>query len=77
MKSKKKITYEQAVSFTKYRKEVLEAQFNENAKQFSWIMEHGGGMKNIHMLDIIRRLNFLYTDIAAHTDALRALNVEI
>lgn len=77
MKSKKKITLEQAVSFTTYRKESLEREFDEAAKNFTWMMQNGGGIKNIHMLDVIRKMNFLYTQIAAHYDALRSLNVDI
>jgi hypothetical protein len=74
---KKKVKLEQTVSFTKYRLERLEAQFKEVSERFIWQTQHGGGINNIHMLDSIRQLNFLYTNIAAHHDALRSLNVEI
>jgi hypothetical protein len=43
-------------------------KFNEEAKNFSWLMEHGGGMDNIHMLDTIRRLHMLYLECAAHEE---------
>ena len=77
MRSKKKVTYEQSVSFIKYRLEGLERQFKEMSDKFIWQTQQGGGIQNIHMLDTIRALNFLYTDIAAHRDALRSLKVEI
>lgn len=76
MKSKK-VKYEEAVSFTKYRLESLERQFKEASDKFVWQTQQGGGIKNIHMSETIRTLNFLYTDIAAHYDALRSLEVKI
>ncbi len=74
---RKKPTLNQRISFTKFRLECLEKEFEEASKNFIWQTQQGGGLKNIHMLDTIRRLNFLYTDIAAHRDALRSLEVDI
>lgn len=76
-RSKKKTSYDSALAFTKYRLGVLEKEFEEASKNFIWQTQQGGGIKNIHMLDTIRRLNFLYTDIAAHYDAIRSLEVNI
>jgi hypothetical protein len=77
MRSKKKTSYDSALSFTKYRLNNLEKEFEEASKNFIWQIQQGGGWKNIHMLDTIRKLNFLYTNIAAHHDALRSLEVKI
>jgi hypothetical protein len=74
---KKKVTYDEAVSFTKFRLDGLERQFKETSDRFIWQTQQGGGINNIHMLDTIRALQFLYLEIAAHRDALRSLKVEI
>lgn len=73
---KKKVTYDEALSFIKFRLDGLERQFKETSDRFIWQTQQGGGINNIHILDTIRALNFLYTEIAAHRDVLRSLKVE-
>lgn len=73
---KKKATYDEALSFVKFRLDSLERQFKETSDRFIWQIQQGGGINNIHMLDTIRALNFLYAEIAAHRDALRSMKVE-
>lgn len=77
IRKRKKIKLEQAVSFTTFRLETLQNQFKDASTRFVWQSQQGGGIHNIHMLDTIRELNSLYTQIAAHLDALRSLNVVI
>lgn len=73
----KRITYDESVSFLKYRLDNLKKDFEKKSEEFIWQTQHGGGINNIHMLYTIRDLNSLYTNIAAHVDALRSLKVEI
>jgi hypothetical protein len=75
--TEKKVTYDESVSFLKYRLDTLKKEFEEKSREFIWQTQHGGGIQNIHMLHTIRDLNFLYTDIAAHIDALRSLKVDL
>lgn len=49
----------------------LYEDFEKYAAQFTHIMKIGGGIKNLHMGDTIRNLQFVYLQIAAHIDAAR------
>lgn len=77
IKKTKAELYTDAVDFAKFRLDCLTRQFKTTSERFIWQTQQGGGISNIHMLDTIRELNVLYTDIAVHRDALRSLNVEI
>lgn len=77
MKKSKKVTYDEAVSHIQNRLESLERRFKETSDNFIWQTQQGGGINNIHMMDTINSLKFLYTDIAAHRDALRSLKVNL
>jgi hypothetical protein len=55
----------------------LQEDFHSEAAKFMHIMTNGGGLKNMHMEDTIRRLNVLYLQIAAHLDAARDINSQV
>jgi hypothetical protein len=74
---RRKPTLKQAISFTQFRKECLEKEFEECSKRLIWQLTQGGGLKNIHILNTIRELDSLYRDVAVHSDALRSLKVDI
>lgn len=76
-KLRRKPTLKQAISFTQFRKDCLEKEFEECSKRLIWQLTEGGGMKNIHILHTIRELDSLYRDIGSHNDALRSLKVII
>ncbi len=40
--------------------------FNQQADNFLWMMKDGGGIKNIHMLETLRELEWLYLKGAAY-----------
>ena len=50
----------------------LEASCVEESRRFCWMTETGAGVNNIHMGELLRSLQFLYTDIAAHRHALHS-----
>ena len=60
-------------SFVEVNLEMLEAEFEQQAKMFSSIMKQGGGINSIHMENVLRSLLILYTRIAAHREAIRYL----
>lgn len=66
-----------SVDWLEYKIKGLEADYNKLAKQFKWYVDNDVALTNIHVLDTLRGLTFLYTDIAAHKDALRSLKAEI
>ena len=55
----------------------LQEDFHNEAGKFLHIMANGGGLKNMHMSETIRRLNLLYLQIAAHLDAARDINGQV
>lgn len=77
MKSKKKATYDQALSLTKFRLDSLEKQFKEESAKFITMTNHGDGINNLFMLDTINSLRFIYAKIAAYRDVLRSLEGKI
>ena len=54
-----------------------EKEFNAKADEFVHIMKNGGGVYNIHMLDSIRDLQWLYNKLAAYTLAEKEIKVDI
>lgn len=48
--------------------EYYEKRFTEQAKHLVWILQQGGGCKNIHVLEAIRGLEYTYLTLAAYTD---------
>ena len=76
MKYKKKIPIDQSIRFLEYKIERLEHQYQEHAKNFAQMVSVGVALTAVGALDTIRSLNFLYTDIAAHRDALRTMKLE-
>jgi hypothetical protein len=71
-----KPSVEFSVSWLEYKIKSLETQYNELAGNYAYYVKIGVGLTNIHVLDTLRSLAFLYTDIAAHRDALRSLKAE-
>jgi hypothetical protein len=55
----------------------LQEDFQSEAAKFMHVMTNGGGLKNMHMGDTIRRLNYIYLQIAAHLDAARDINGQV
>lgn len=49
----------------------LVEDFQSEAAKFSHMMTAGGGIRNMGMLDTLRRLQFIYLQVAAHLDAAR------
>ena len=76
MKKKKKMKLEQAISFTQHKLDNLVEEYKEHAANFSWMVSQGTSLNNIHAQDTLRKLTFLYTDIAAHHDALKSMKTE-
>jgi hypothetical protein len=72
-----KPTLDYSVGFLEFKLQGLEMKYAEYAKNFAMYVDTGVGLTNIHVLDTLRSLTFLYTDIAAHRDALRSLKGEI
>lgn len=72
-----KPTLDYSVKFLEFKIQGLEMKYAEYAKNFAMYVEAGVGLTNIHVLDTLRSLTFLYTDIAAHRDALHSLKGEI
>ena len=72
-----KPTVEFSADWLEYKIRGLEEQYNKLAEQYAYFVKHGIALTNIHVLDTLRGLTFLYTDIAAHKDALRSLKTEI
>ncbi len=54
-----------------------EKEFNTKADEFTHLMQKGGGVYNIGMLDTIRDLQWLYNKLAAYTLAEREIKVDI
>jgi hypothetical protein len=57
------------IEFLERELELLKIDFDKNAELFIHLIKHGGGIYNIHMLDVIRNLQISYLKIAAHTQA--------
>ncbi len=72
-----KPTVDFSVGFLELRIQQLESQYNKLAEQYAHFVKEGVALSNIFVLDTLRGLQFLYTDIAAHKDALRSLKVDI
>lgn len=49
----------------------LQEDFNSEAARFAHMMANGGGISNPHCLDVLRNLNYLFLQTAAHLDAAR------
>ena len=65
-----------SVSWLKQQVERMEKEYDILARNYSSLVVDGYGLKNIHVLDMLRQLQFLYTTIAAHKAALLSLKVE-
>jgi hypothetical protein len=72
----KKPSLKQSISYTEYKLKQLESQYNDKANEFVIRVSQGVGLTAIDTHDLIRSLNFLYTDIAVHRDVLRSLKME-
>jgi len=66
-----------SVGWLKHQIEYLEGKYNEKARDYAYYVSQGVALTNIHVLDTLRTLTFLYTDIAAHRHALNSLKVEV
>ena len=66
-----------SVGWMKIKIEQLEREYKEVSENYVWMVQQGVGLTNIHVLDSLRRLTYLYTTIAAHHDAIRSLKVEV
>lgn len=64
-------------TFVEQRLDQLHGAFEKQAGQFRHLMEHGGGVNNVWMLDTLRSLQMLYLQISAHHDARRSLRIEL
>ena len=53
---------------------ILNENFQSEAAKFAHIMTHGGGILNMGMADTLRKLNYLYMQVAAHVDAARDID---
>lgn len=62
-----------SVGFLEFKLKNLEIKYEKYSKDYAYYVEGGVGLTNIHVLDTLRTLTFLYTDIAAHRDALNSL----
>lgn len=51
--------------------------FDHNAEQLIWQLKHGGGLKNIHLIDTIRALEASYLVCCAYTRALTDVEYEL
>jgi hypothetical protein len=76
-KREKKKTLDKAIDFTQFKLDNLERQYDNVSKKYAHMVNIGVGLTAIEALDTIRSLLFLYTDIAAHRDALRSMKVDI
>jgi flagellar biosynthesis chaperone FliJ len=65
-----------SANWLEYKIKGLEEEYNKLAQQYAYFVKEGIALKNIHVLDTLRSLTFLYTDIAAHKHALRSLKTE-
>lgn len=72
-----KPSVEFSASFLELRISQMEKQYNDLAQGYASFVRDGLALSNIHVLDMLRSLAFLYSDIAAHKDALRSLKVDI
>ena len=72
-----KPTVEFSASWLEYKIGELEREYDELSKQYAHCVSIGVGLKAIGILDTLRNLAFLYSDIAAHKHALRSLKTEI
>lgn len=72
-----KPTVEFSASWLEYRIKQLEGEYDKLSKQYAHCVTIGVGLNALGILDTLRSLAFLYTDIAAHRDALRSLKTEI
>ncbi len=52
----------------------LVEDFQAEGAKFSHMMANGGGIRNMGMMDTIRRLQFIYLQVAAHLDAAKDIN---
>ena len=72
-KTNKQATYDQAVDYAEFQLKGLRLDFDKKAKDFCYIIQNGGGILNIHILDTLRDMLWLYTAIHTHTYALETL----
>lgn len=71
-----KPTVEFSASFLEFRIEGMIREYNTLADNYAHYVKIGVALTNIHVLDTLRQLTFLYSDIAAHKHALRSLKGE-
>lgn len=45
------------LGYPRRRLELLEKEFRRNVEELKYIMEHGGGMENIHLPETVRAIN--------------------
>lgn len=72
-----KPTVEFSASWLEYKIGELERKYDDLSKKYAHCVSIGVGLNAVGILDTLRNLAFLYTDIAAHKDALRSLKTEI
>lgn len=72
-----KPTVDYSVKFLEFKLKGLELEYDKFSKAYASYVGAGVGLTNIHVLDTLRTLTFLYNDIAAHRHALRSLKGEI
>lgn len=73
---KGKPTMEFSASWLEYKIKGLEADYNKLSKEYAHCVNQGVGLYAIGILDTLRNLAFLYSDIAAHKHALQSLKTE-
>lgn len=73
---KGKPTVEFSASWLEYKIGELEAQYDKLSKEYAHCVSIGVGLNALGILDTLRNLAFLYTDIAAHKHALQSLKTE-
>lgn len=59
------------MSFLEHQLNLVRDSFNRESKQFQYMMEHGGGVNNLHMYSTLHNLQWLYQRIAALEEANR------
>lgn len=72
-----KPSVDSSVGWLKIRIEQMETEYNAVSRNYASMVTDGYGLTNIHVLDMLRQLQFLYTTLAAHHAALRSLKVEV
>lgn len=72
-----KPTLDQSVNWLEFQIEDLELKYDKYSRDYAHMISQGVGLTSIHVLDTLRTLTWLYTDIAAHKSALRSLKTEL